>query len=278
MPLGTNVFARDWDLLVVLDACRVNAMRAAADDYPFLGEVESVWSVGSTSIEWLALTFREQYRAAIEQTAYVTGNGQFDRVFRERRTPPHIAAAPFGPSFERYGVVEPEAFAHLDPVYEYAFDDDLGVVPPRPMTDRAIATDREHGPDRMIVHYLQPHAPYIGVEDPPENALAALSHGDLDRETVRELHEATLRYVLEDVALLLENVDAERVAITADHGEGFGEWTFYSHNIGCPHPAVRKVPWVETTATDERTHEPSHEQPGRVDADTADQLKRLGYV
>ena len=28
-PIGTNVFERDWDLLVVLDACRVDALRRA---------------------------------------------------------------------------------------------------------------------------------------------------------------------------------------------------------------------------------------------------------
>jgi hypothetical protein len=276
-PLGTNVFERDWDLLVVLDACRVDALREVADEYDFLPPVESIRSVGSTSIEWMALTFRERYAAEISKTAYVNGNAQFDKVFRERRTPPHIAAAPFGPSMDAYGVVDPADFAAVDAVYEYGFDDDHGVVLPRTMTDRAVAAGREEAPDRCIVHYMQPHEPYLGVEDPPEGVFAALRDGSLTRAEAWEMYVETLRTVLDDVALLLENYDADRVAITADHGEAFGEWTFYSHNVACPHPAVRRVPWVETTATDEGTYEPSVEPTRNVSADVEDQLAKLGY-
>jgi hypothetical protein len=60
-------------------------------------------------------------------------------------------------------------------------------------------------------------------------------------ETVRELHEATLAYLLEDTALLLKNIDTERAAITTNHSEGSDKWAFYSRNIGCPHPTVRKA-------------------------------------
>ena len=276
-PLGTNVYERDWDLLVVLDACRVDAMREVADEYDFLPEVDSIRSVGSTSIEWMALTFREQYAAEIARTAYVNGNAQFDKVFRERRTPPHIAAAPVGPGFDAYDVVTPDEFGHVDNVYEYGYDDEHGVVLPRTMTDRAVAVGRERDPDRCVVHYMQPHAPYIGVEGKPAHIFDDLRTGSLSHEEAWEMYVETLRAALDDVEILLENYDADRVAITADHGEGFGEWTFYSHNIGCPHPAVRRVPWVETTASDEGTFEPSVEAVEGVSSSVEDQLARLGY-
>ena len=276
-PLGTNVYERDWDLLVVLDACRVDAMREVADEYDFLPEVDSIRSVGSTSIEWMALTFREQHAAEIARTAYVNGNAQFDKVFRERRTPPHIAAAPVGPGFDAYDVVTPDGFGHVDNVYEYGYDDEHGVVLPRTMTDRAVAVGRERDPDRCVVHYMQPHAPYIGVEGKPAHIFDDLRTGSLSHEEAWEMYVETLRAVLDDVEILLENYDADRVAITADHGEGFGEWTFYSHNIGCPHPAVRRVPWVETTASDEGTFEPSVEAVEGVSSSLEDQLARLGY-
>ncbi|MFC5278677.1 hypothetical protein ACFPM1_07900 [Halorubrum rubrum] len=59
---GTNVFDRDWDLLVVLDACRVDALREVADEYGFVGDVESMTSVGSTSFEWMNHTFDSKHR------------------------------------------------------------------------------------------------------------------------------------------------------------------------------------------------------------------------
>lgn len=92
-----------------------------------------------------------------------------------------------------------------------------------------------------------------------------------------EAYLATLRYVLDDVALLLENVDAERVVITADHGEAFGEWGFYGHTVGCPHPVVRRVPWVETTATDEETHESAVTPEVDAAFDRDQHLRDLGY-
>lgn len=276
-PLGTNVFERDWDLLIVLDACRVDALHEVADEYDFLPEVHSIWSVGSTSIEWMALTFQEQYAAEIARTAYINGNAQFDKLFQERRTPPHIAAAPVGPSIDTYGIVEPDDFSYVDNVYEYGFDDDHGVVLPRMMTDRAVAVGRERSPERCIVHYMQPHAPYIGADGSPDHIFDDLRNGSLSHEEAWEAYVETLRAVLDEVEILLENYDADKVAITADHGEGFGEWTFYSHNIGCPHPAVRRVPWIETAAEDEGTFEPRVDATSGVGADIEDQLAQLGY-
>lgn len=277
LDVGTSVFERDWNLLVVLDACRVDALRAVADEDEFIDDVEAMWSVGSTTVEWMALTFRRRYHAEIAATAYVNANVQFEEVFHDRRAPPHANATPLAPSFGAYGIVDPAEFALVDPVYEYGFDDDRGVVPPRNVTDRAVAVGRAEAPNQQIARYLQSHAPYIGVDDPPENALGRLGVGEISRVEVWDAYLNTLRYVLDDVALLLENVDAEHVAITADHGEAMGEWGCHSHNIGCPAPVVRKVPWVTTSATDDGTHEPSLE-PESVEADTRSQLEDLGYL
>ena len=65
---GTNVFDREWDLLVVLDACRVDALRAVADEYDFLDGVDSMPSVGSTSFEWLNHTFDRAHEEEIART------------------------------------------------------------------------------------------------------------------------------------------------------------------------------------------------------------------
>lgn len=278
VDIGTNVFEKDWDVLVVLDACRVDALRAVQDEYDFIDDVSSMWSVGSTTVEWMALTFRNEYRDEIGETAYVNGNVQFEKVLRDRRAPPHANAVPFGPSIDTYDVVDERDFGVLDTVYEYGYDDTMGVVPPRNITDRAINVWREESPSRQIVHYLQPHEPYIGVDDPPEHALRQLGTGDISRERVWDCYLDTLRLVLDDVELLLENFDAETVAITADHGEAMGEWGFHSHNIGCPHPVVRKVPWVTTSSVDEETYEPSLEPDTSVEPDTHAQLEDLGYL
>jgi len=81
------------------------------------------------------------------------------------------------------------------------------------------------------------------------------------------------------VELLLKNVDAEQVAITADHGEAFGEYGFYHHPVACPLSCVREVPWVETTATDTESLRPTapHPESTLTTANVEDRLAELGY-
>jgi hypothetical protein len=265
VPRGTNVYDRDWDTLVVLDACRVDVLREVADEYPFVEAVESVTSVGSMSEELLAKTFTDAHADERRDTAYVTAN-----VFSDR-------------------VLSAGQLAVLDEVWRYAWDDDLGTVPPRPVTDRAVAVARDRRPGRLVVHYMQPHHPFVGettvdgvAADPfgregRTTALDALRRGEVTRDAVWAAYRSNLRAVLDDVAVLLANHDAERVVLTADHGEGFGEWGIYDHPAGCLHPAVTNVPWVETTAVDSGEFEPELEPDADGRADVEERLRGLGY-
>ncbi|SDF26623.1 hypothetical protein SAMN04488067_10333 [Halorubrum xinjiangense] len=290
---ATPAFEREWDLLVVLDTCRTDALAAVADEYDFLDDRDSVRSPGSTSGEWVAHTFDRAYADEISRTAYVTANPHSNAVLRDRLLPPQYVPAPA--TWPDWDPVAPDEVGLLDEVWADARDDRLGVVPPATVTDRAIAAGREADLDRLVVHYMQPHAPYIaGVvdgEDPLSEACAepfeALRRGEVDREEMWDSYLDNLRLALDEVESLLENVDAERVVITADHGEAFGEWGFYEHPVGCPLPAVKRVPWVETTATDRGTRSPTPaasesaasesvaSDPAERDVD--EQLRDLGY-
>ena len=63
---------------------------------------------------------------------------------------------------------------------------------------------------------------------------------------------------------------------SADHGEAFGEWGQYGHPNASPLPVVKKVPWVETTASDTNTHTPAEESQGAT-TDVKEHLADLGY-
>jgi hypothetical protein len=78
----------------------------------------------------------------------------------------------------------------------------------------------------------------------------------------------------------LKNLDAENVVITADHGEGFGEYGFYRHVIGCPLPCIRQVPWVKTSAFDHGNYEPYGPNPESANQTTSaeERLEDLGYL
>jgi hypothetical protein len=271
LPYGTNVYDREWDVLVVLDACRADLLASVASEIPFLDGVETVRSVGSSSSEWLENTFVGHAETA--RTVMVTANTWTDRY------------------------LDADDFRALDAVWKYAWDDTHGTVPAAAVTDRAIAAAREYDPDRLVVHYMQPHHPFVpepiagddglartGSHSNDANPWVLLRRGEIDSETVWSAYEANLRYVLESVETLLENVEG-RVAITADHANCFGEWGLYGHPMYTPVPALLAVPWAETTASDRRTHTPTLEPPESLPvsrvygaATDRDRLAALGYL
>ncbi|ELY95612.1 hypothetical protein C484_04985 [Natrialba taiwanensis DSM 12281] len=283
--VGTNVYDREWDVLVVLDACRTDTLREVADEYEFITAVDEQWSVGSHSAEWLAQTFSTDYRSEIERTRYITSNPHARRVLEQRMEPPVNNTTPV--DFTRWDIADPDSFEALEMVWEDHLDDTYRVTLPETMTDHAIHASRTHDPDRLIVHYMQPHLPYLGPalaegREPTElerQGYEKLQSGEADRKAVYTAYKETLRLVLDEVEELIANIDADRVAITADHGEEFGEVSAYGHPEGFPHPIVRKVPWIETTAQDRGTREPQvesdTERGERVDIE--EHLKDLGY-
>ncbi|WP_053947424.1 sulfatase-like hydrolase/transferase [Halolamina sediminis] len=257
-----SIFDREWDILVILDACRRDLIESVEDDYDFLTENKPFRSMGSMSREWMQKNFTEAYSEELRRTAYISGN-----IFTE-------------------DYAEPNQFDYLDEVWKYAWEG--GTVPARAITDRGIAVYRNEDPDRMILHYMQPHAPSVpdplgegmalpGDDDDWTSSPELLRAGAVTKDRLVESYRANLRYVLDDVAVLLENVDAEHVAITADHGEAFGEKHIYEHPDHMPLDILREVPWYETTATDQGTYEPSLE-PTKETGDMDEKLRALGYL
>ena len=73
-PEGTPVFEEDWDVLLVLDACRADLLAAVRDEYEFLDAPDTRLSVDSTSHRWMEKNFSAAYADDLRETAYVTGN------------------------------------------------------------------------------------------------------------------------------------------------------------------------------------------------------------
>jgi hypothetical protein len=244
-------------------------MAEVADEYDFVTADSTTVSVGSATEEWLEKNFTEEYADEIRRTTYVTGN-------------PHSAEG-----------LDDQRFAHYDEVWTYAWDDEDRTVPARAVTDRAITAARGGDTERMIVHYMQPHHPFVPCpelnrdvgyfEEATWNHIGEmLQEGATTRERVWEGYRENLRYVLDDVALLLENIDAETVAITSDHGNALGEFGVYGHPLYVPLRSLKEVPWVVTSATDSGTYDPTTGDDERMDDSpssetVADRLRNLGY-
>ena len=274
------VLAADWDVLVVLDACRADLFREVVVDGGCDlrdGRFDSRMSPASASKGWLNTVFGAATDAQVADLVYVTGN-------------------PYS------STLDDTRFQAVEAVWRDAWDDDAGTIPARPVTDAAITAGRQREYDRLVVHYMQPHFPALednsragtGTRESERgNRGVALSEfGDrgmsvwedlrLGRWTVEEAWEAyraNLAYVLEEVTALLSNLDAQTVVLTADHGNAFGEHGIYGHPGGVDLPCLREVPWYETAATDTHSREPSpRETTDQTTSDVVEQrLRDLGY-
>lgn len=284
IDFGINVYARDWDVLVILDTARVDTMREVAPNFDFIGTVNSTRSIGSTSSEWIAKTFVSKYQNEIEETILVSANPHVQHTLYDGQFPEHDKDAYL--SYTAWETVTADQFALIDQPWKYATKNQYDHVLPRDMTERAVSLYREHEPERMIVHYMHPHRPHMAqaykenreLTDAERDPFTHLKNGG-DRERIFSNHVADLRFVLErGVKPLLRNIDADTVAITADHGDGFGKNWCYAHIAGDPRKQVRRVPWVETEATDHDELEPTLTPPEDVEDETEDRLEALGYI
>jgi len=256
---GTPVWARDWDVLCVLDGLRVDTARETVGE-----TVGSYRSVGATSREWLARTFADR---DLEAVGYVTGNPFAAEEIDTDRL----------------------AYFHQEPVTETPFG--VETVPPAPLRDRAVAAWRrrdELGIDRLIVHFMQPHVPFrsrpewfdrfLGTDTWGSSTWERVVTGDIDREAWFAAYRDNLEWVLEDgVDPLCARIDAT-VGVTADHGNAAGEWGIAGHPQGVAVPAVRRVPWWTRDATRDVERVPAVDLEQSAAVDRERQLEALGYL
>ncbi|MFW6117762.1 MAG: hypothetical protein ACOC6G_04170 [Thermoproteota archaeon] len=153
-----DLMEEDWDYLVVLDACRYDYFEDLYSDY-LDGTLKWALSPASDTREWLEKVFRGKYG----DTVYVSAN-------------PHINSK--GVDVGGNGFYAGEHFPEIVDVWGFGWDEKMKTVPPEAVNIAAVDTDLVHPDQRLIIHYLQPHAPYLSLFDYPSKSL--LNYNDLD--------------------------------------------------------------------------------------------------
>lgn len=114
--------------------------------------------------------------------------------------------------------LEGEHFQQLEEVWKYAWDDSLGTLPARPVTDRAINIARDSNPNKMALHYMQPHCPFINYTNISRKKSAEefggahrgpdvwtqLQMGEVTKKEVWEGYKDNLHFALDDIEILLK--------------------------------------------------------------------------
>ncbi|MGB9931513.1 hypothetical protein [Haloarcula amylolytica] len=272
---GIDIVREDWDTLILLDACRFNAFDELLSDLP--GELTRVESKASATGQFLRANFSDR---ELHDTVYVTANPQLYRV--QDGTD---GAAPINVDF--HDQIE---------VWQDNWHEEHGTVMPEEVTEAALRAAEQYPHKRLIVHYLQPHTPYVGETGigklPTEytSLWGAFRKGEVDveLETAKVAYRENVELLRPHVARLLSELNGKTV-VTADHGELLGERDSpipirrFGHPAHTDHPKLINVPWLVHERGSRRrivSERPSGETDNRsVDSDVvANRLRDLGYA
>lgn len=283
----------NW-LLIILDACRYDMFEKGYKKY-LDGHLEPVVSEGVNTFEYGRL---------------IWGDDQYNVDYVSAATPIHSEPMDFscdevtvsglnrqGEELQDYyqGFVPKDHISRIIDVWKTGWSKDLGVTPPEIVTNKAI--EEAASTDNLVVHYFQPHAPYIGEEkalggmdkedvDNPRGVVLdteiynRIYEGDISDARLKELYKSNLDRVLREVAELVNETDFKNIAVVGDHGEALGEYNQYLHS-NRKNPFVRIVPWFEIEEV--KHSELEARQRVNIDQDDAEasvqnRLKQLGYL
>lgn len=276
---GENVMGKDWDNLFILDACRADMFREAIDVSRF-DEYDSIHSVGCSSPEWMANTFRNK---TYPDTVYVTANPWISKVA------PDSFHDLWNLWITEHGTDQGELEdAHV--LKEVGLED-VPTIYPDTLNDAVRDAHRRYPNKRLIVHYFQPHAPCVGNADGSRKETIRddvhpgddLKKGNVTAEEVWDQYVENLLYVFHHANQLAEDIGGKTV-FTADHGELFGEWLFpfpirgYEHPDRLRHPKLTEVPWAVKTVGQRRKVVRGDVAEHDVDeTEIDDRLRNLGY-
>lgn len=134
-----KILKEEWDYLIILDACRYDYFKSEYRKY-LTGSLEKVYSVASETAEWLNKVFKGRYDNVVYVSAnpYVNSKGVSVKGFDARK---HF-----------YKVID---------VWDWGWDKKLQTVHPREVNKAALIAAKLYPRKRLIIHYMQPHAPYL---------------------------------------------------------------------------------------------------------------------
>lgn len=214
----------DWDTLILLDAARPDYFKKV-NRLP--GRFRKCRSRAHHTWLWLEETFPDFY----DWTYFTAHPYVKPKVFR-------------GQSYQAC-----RHFKKIVPIWLTHWNDKLGTVHP----DRVGEVVRDTPYERAIVHYIQPHGPWIGLPNRWLNPWTLRQHskyrlmGDWvaierkpDSKFFRRCYKDNLKLVLNSVTKYLPYFKG-KVVITTDHAEMLGEKGLYLH--GAREASRKHIPW-----------------------------------
>jgi len=251
---GIYILNEEWDNLIILDACRYDIFKQEIKNSGINGTLRKVKSRGSHTTTFLPENFKKQHYPNI---VYVTANPYVDKILKGKF---HKIISVWKDGWsEKYHTVLPKT------MYEYSNDAIL-----------------KYPDKRLIIHFMQPHFPYIGfphgaesmnrlrnsllykeeqARKRPTNVKMFSLYGVdyyrlIKRKDQIDLYRENLTITFPYLKRLVNSLPGKTV-ITADHGESIGDIIhpllpirYYGHNQALKTRVLINVPWYIINPSD----------------------------
>ena len=260
-----DILKEDWDFLILLDACRFDYFKEVYQKHFDIGTLKKAISPSTWTMEWLNNIFEDNY---YDDIIYVSPhpfiNSQkeitFTDSFHDKRSfdgKKHF--------FKVIDVWRGKSVNVLD-----------ATVHPLKVNRAFHQTYLKYPNKRYIIHYIQPHRPYISINDKvkidftsferfisvflsprqiwdfkkllnrPSSSPLEDCYRKSGRKGIIEVYKNEINLVLENIKILIDSISGNWL-ITSDHGERLANyWRWNSFDHGGPRDKeVIEVPWFE---------------------------------
>lgn len=242
---GHYVLKERWDNLIILDACRFDVFKEEIKNWDIKGELEYRISRGSWTVSFLLENFNEKFGPKLDEIIYVTANPYVSMLLKGK-------------------------FYRIIPVWDFGWDESLKTVPPDHVYEATLEVVRKYQKKRIIIHFMQPHEPFINLGETKATGFSMLRNvvlsgkdsevhdtsiwslvekGVMSRENAIKGYVENLKAVMPYVEKLCKILPGKTI-ITSDHGEAFGERVhplipirIYGHHPNIRIESLVKVPW-----------------------------------
>jgi len=139
-----------WDILIILDACRYDKFKEINEKYKILeGKLKKAVSPATSTPDYLFKVFGDKEKLDI---VYISGNAYINSLGIPVSIPNQK---------EQTNFIAKNHFERIVDVWDTGWDINLNTVHPNEINKHAFASLSIRKRKRHIIHYVQPHNPYI---------------------------------------------------------------------------------------------------------------------
>lgn len=231
-----DIWKEEWDYAIILDSARYDIFESVYQDY-FTGKLEKRRSNASATMEWMSKIEGKHDVDYISSVPFVYSAGK------------SMGNLDFVP----YDTRPTDHFSNIIDLWKKEWDESRGTVPCERVSENFLNNKEEFKSERTVIHYMQPHAPFIGrgkgrINNHIRSKVLEMINSDkkTDKDTIIDLNISNLVSNLEDLEVCmkigcLQNLDLRSLFSVMRNGSRETLLRFHEENLRHVMVSIQKI-------------------------------------